>query len=40
MLMNYLKREDVAGLDYEDLPEVAEDEFDVAGYAAKPMRFR
>ncbi|MBQ6328903.1 MAG: AAA family ATPase [Kiritimatiellae bacterium] len=30
MLMNYLKREDVAGLDYEDLPEVAEDEFDVA----------
>ena len=30
MLMNYLKREDVAGLDYENLPEVAEDEFDVA----------
>ena len=30
MLMNYLKREDVASLDYEDLPEVAEDEFDVA----------
>ena len=30
MLMNYLKREDVAGLDYDNLPEVAEDEFDVA----------
>ena len=30
MLMNYLKREDVAGLDYENLPEVADDEFDVA----------
>ena len=30
MLMNYLKREDVAGLDYENLPEVAEAEFDVA----------
>ena len=30
MLMNYLKREDVAGLDYKNLPEVADDEFDVA----------
>ena len=30
MLMNYLKREDIARLDYENLPEVAEDEFDVA----------
>jgi len=30
MLMNYLSREDVAGLDYENLPEVSEDEFDVA----------
>ena len=30
MLMNYLKREDVAGLDYDNLPEVAEAEFDVA----------
>ena len=30
MLMNYLKREDVAGLDYENLPEVANAEFDVA----------
>ena len=30
MLMNFLKREDVAALDYEDLPEVSEDEFDVA----------
>ena len=30
MLMNYLKREDVAALDYENLPEVSDDEFDVA----------
>jgi len=30
MLMNYLKREDIARLDYENLPEVTEDEFDVA----------
>ena len=30
MLMNYLKREDVAGIDYLDMPEVTEDEFDVA----------
>ena len=30
MLMNYLKREEVAGLDYENLPEVAAAEFDVA----------
>ena len=30
MLMNYLKREDVAGIDYTDMPEVTEDEFDVA----------
>jgi len=30
MLMNYLRREDVAALDYEDLPEVTDDEFDVA----------
>ena len=30
MLMNYLKREDVAGIDYMDMPEVTEDEFDVA----------
>ena len=30
MLMNYLDRADIAGLDYENLPEVAEDEFDVA----------
>ena len=30
MLMNYLRREDVAGLDYDNLPEVSEAEFDVA----------
>ena len=30
MLMNYLKREDVAGIDYEDMPEVSDAEFDVA----------
>ncbi len=30
MLMNYLRREDVAGLDYENLPMVAAAEFDVA----------
>ena len=30
MLMNYLKREDVAGIDYMDITEVTEDEFDVA----------
>lgn len=30
MLMNYLKREEVAGLDYDNLPEVAAAEFDVA----------
>ena len=30
MLMNYLKREEVVALDYDDLPEVTEDEFDVA----------
>ena len=30
MLMNYLKREDVAGLDYDNLPDVSEAEFDVA----------
>ena len=30
MLMNYLKREEVAELDYENLPEVAAAEFDVA----------
>ena len=30
MLMNYLKREDVAGIDYMDTTEVTEDEFDVA----------
>ena len=30
MLMNYLKREEVVALDYDDLPEVTDDEFDVA----------
>ena len=30
MLMNYLKREEVVALDYDDLSEVTEDEFDVA----------
>jgi len=30
MLMNYLKREEVVALDYADLPEVTDDEFDVA----------
>ena len=30
MLMNYLKREDVVALNYDDLPEVTDDEFDVA----------
>jgi len=30
MLMNYLKREDVVALNYDDLPEVTEDAFDVA----------
>ena len=30
MLMNYLKREDVATMDYDDMPEISGDEFDVA----------
>ena len=30
MLMNYLRREDVAGIDYLNMTEVTEDEFDVA----------